>query len=157
MRQVFAFRWLDSNGRCEWLACILRMHEASRGRAFTLPPLELLVAFEAAARQLSFTRAAARLRVAQPALSQTILSLERDLGVMLFHRTTRSVALTDAGHELLPALLALHQWGATHARGGGPSVTHADCGEPVQVEVRCASGHAVDEKDVLVGSRHRVD
>ena len=67
-------------------------------------------------------------------------------------RTRYAYVLTEPGHELLPVLLALHQWGATHARGGGPTVTHADCGESVKVEVRCAAGHAVDEKDVLVGS-----
>lgn len=68
-------------------------------------------------------------------------------------RTRHAYVLTEAGHELFPVLLALHQWGATHIRGGGPAVTHAGCGEPVQVEVRCAAGHAVDEEDVLVGSR----
>ena len=68
-------------------------------------------------------------------------------------RTRYAYVLTEAGHELLPVLLALHQWGATHAPGSGPAVTHAGCGETVQVEVRCTAGHAVDEEDVLVGSR----
>lgn len=47
-----------------------------------------------------FTRAAARARVAQPALSQQIRKLERELGTPLFDRTTRHVALTDAGRLL---------------------------------------------------------
>lgn len=68
-------------------------------------------------------------------------------------RTRHAYVLTEAGHDLLPAVLALLQWGAAHTRGGGPTVTHAGCGDPVQVEVRCAAGHAVDEEDVLVGSR----
>ncbi|WP_182379398.1 helix-turn-helix domain-containing protein [Nocardioides sp. WS12] len=68
-------------------------------------------------------------------------------------RTRHAYALTDAGHDLLPVVLSLLQWGATHTQGGGPTVTHADCGEPVQVEVRCGAGHAVDEDDVVVGSR----
>ena len=68
-------------------------------------------------------------------------------------RTRHAYMLTEAGHDLLPVVLALLQWGAAHSRGGGPAVTHADCGELVQVEVRCAAGHAVDEEDVLVGSR----
>ena len=67
-------------------------------------------------------------------------------------RTRHAYVLTPSGHDLLPAVLALIQWGAAHTRGGAPAVTHADCGEPVRVEVRCAAGHAVDEDDLLVGS-----
>lgn len=68
-------------------------------------------------------------------------------------RTRHAYVLTAAGHELLPALLTLLQWGAAHTQGGAPTVTHAGCGQPVQTEVRCAAGHAVDEEDVLVSSR----
>lgn len=68
-------------------------------------------------------------------------------------RTRHAYVLTEAGHDLLPVVLALLQWGATHTRGPAPAVTHAGCGEPVQVEVRCTAGHAVDEEDVVVGSR----
>src|ERR1700733_13929557 len=51
----------------------------------------------AVARHASFTKGAAALAVAQPALSQAIASLERELGVRLFDRSSRRVALTDAG------------------------------------------------------------
>ena len=68
-------------------------------------------------------------------------------------RTRHAYVLTEAGHDLLPAVLALLQWGAVHTQGGAPAVTHDGCGEPVQVEVRCAAGHEVDEEDLLIGSR----
>lgn len=63
-----------------------------------------LVAFVTVAREGSFTRAAAQLRVSQSALSQTIRGLEERLGVRLLTRTTRRVAPTDAGERLLAAI-----------------------------------------------------
>src|SRR5437764_15090000 len=63
-----------------------------------------LLAFLAVARERSFTRAAARLGISQPALSQTVRNLEERLGVRLLSRTTRSVAPTQAGERLLQAL-----------------------------------------------------
>ena len=55
----------------------------------------------AVGQRLNFTRAAADLSVAQPALSQQIGALERELGVRLFDRTNRSVRLTDAGRAFM--------------------------------------------------------
>jgi DNA-binding transcriptional LysR family regulator len=60
-----------------------------------------LNAFAAVAEHRSFTRAAAQLGLALPTVSQTIRGLEERLGVRLFNRTTRSVALTEAGARLL--------------------------------------------------------
>src|SRR5215217_7243097 len=57
--------------------------------------------FRAVARELHFTRAAETLRVAQPALSQHIRKLERQLGVTLFERDRHRVELTAAGAALL--------------------------------------------------------
>ncbi|MDF3839698.1 transcriptional regulator GcvA [Cupriavidus basilensis] len=63
----------------------------------SLPPLVSLRAFEAAARRLSFSQAAQELFVTQGAVSHHIQRLESDLGVALFERRTRAVALTEAG------------------------------------------------------------
>ena len=64
-----------------------------------LPPLDNLIAFEAAARLLSFTRAAQELNVTQAAVSQQIRNLEQVLGLKLFERVHRAVRLTAAGRE----------------------------------------------------------
>jgi DNA-binding transcriptional LysR family regulator len=58
--------------------------------------------FVAVAEEGSFTRASRRLHIVQSAVSASIRSLERELGVELFERTTQRVHLTQAGHVLLP-------------------------------------------------------
>jgi DNA-binding transcriptional LysR family regulator len=63
--------------------------------------------FEAVARHLHFTRAAAELSVAQPSVSQQIAKLEAELGAQLFHRMKRRVALTPAGLSFLPRVRRL--------------------------------------------------
>jgi len=69
-----------------------------------LPPLNALRAFEAAARHLSFAKAAEELSVTPAAVSQQIRSLEASLGVKLFRRLPRSVVITEAGQAGLVAL-----------------------------------------------------
>lgn len=66
-----------------------------------LPSLPGVAAFARVARHASFSRAAAELDVSPSSLSQTIRSLERRLGVRLFNRTTRRVALTEYGARFL--------------------------------------------------------
>lgn len=66
------------------------------------PPLIWLRAFEAAARHASFTLAAQELGLTQAAVSQQIKALESRLGVKLFHRQQRGVALTPEGSAYLP-------------------------------------------------------
>ncbi len=67
-----------------------------------LPPLKSLRAFEAAARWLSFSKAAEELFVTPAAISQQIRILESYLGVSLFRRMTRAVQLTDEARTILP-------------------------------------------------------
>jgi LysR family glycine cleavage system transcriptional activator len=70
----------------------------------SIPPLNALRAFEAAARTGSFKKAALELHVSQSAISHQIKHLEKVLGVRLFDRATRAVVLTDAGRTYLPFL-----------------------------------------------------
>ena len=67
-------------------------------------PLNALRAFEAAARHLSFKKAAIELNVTPAALSHQVKALEERLGAPLFHRLPRGLALTDEGQALLPVL-----------------------------------------------------
>src|ERR1700712_3383844 len=67
-------------------------------------PLNALRAFEASARHLSFTRAALELSVTQNAVSAQVKNLEAHLGIALFRRLPRGLALTDEGRALLPSL-----------------------------------------------------
>jgi LysR family transcriptional regulator, glycine cleavage system transcriptional activator len=69
-----------------------------------LPPLSALRAFEAAARHMSFSKAAEELFVTPAAISHQIHALEEDLGVRLFHRLNRSIELTASARVLWPGL-----------------------------------------------------
>ncbi len=69
-----------------------------------LPPLNALRAFEAAARQLSFTRAGEELHVTQAAISHQVKALEQWLGLALFRRRGRAIVLTENGQTYLAAV-----------------------------------------------------
>ncbi|MDQ8756277.1 LysR family transcriptional regulator [Sphingosinicella sp. LHD-64] len=86
-------------------------------------PLNALRAFEASARHLNFTRAAIELCVSQGAVSHQVAGLERRLGVALFRRLPRGLALTDEGAALVPVLAdAFDRVGATLERYAGGRV-----------------------------------
>jgi DNA-binding transcriptional LysR family regulator len=87
-----------------------------------LPPLDLVRGFDAAARHLSFTRAATELFLTQSAISRQIKALEEHLGVALFQRRHRALVLTEAGrhfHQAATDALRLLQEAAVRIRGGG--------------------------------------
>jgi LysR family glycine cleavage system transcriptional activator len=69
-------------------------------KRYNLPPLAFFQGFEAAARTLSFTKAAEELFITQSAVSRQIKALEDHLGIRLFERRPRSLALTENGQAL---------------------------------------------------------
>ena len=98
--------------------------------------LELLPAFEAAARTLSFTRAAKELFLTQSAVSRQIQQLEASLDALLFERRHRSLALTPAGHVMQRAVGdSLERLRDAAAR------VRANAG-PRQVAITCTPGFA---------------
>lgn len=138
-----------------------------------LLPLELLRSFEAAARTLSFTMAAAELSLTQSAVSRQIQQLEASVGVLLFERRHRALALTEAGGVLqravvdsldrlrdatahLRAATALRQVAITSTPGFAsfwliPRLARFTAAHPA-VDVRVSA-----TLDVLALERHRID
>ena len=91
--------------------------------------------FVTVAEELHFSRAALRLNMTQPPLTQAIAQLERMLGVLLFERTRRRVTLTAAGAALLPEALEL----LAHARALPARARAAAAGESGRVRLAFVS------------------
>ncbi len=99
-------------------------------KRFQQPAMANLIAFEAAARTGSFTRAAEELSISQPAISHAMRELESELGVALFQRRHKGVETTDAGRHLyeqasLGLTLIDQALGEVRAMTPGPQVTLA--------------------------------
>src|SRR2546428_3395367 len=94
--------------------------------------LNVLSAFLAVAEERSFTKAAKRLNFSQSALNHAVRGLEEQIGVRLLARTTRSVAPTDAGEELLRSLRpASRTFAPPSERSPGSATSRRDaCGSP---------------------------
>jgi LysR family glycine cleavage system transcriptional activator len=107
---------------------LMRSSHAQAHPVTRLPSLNALRAFEAAARHLSFTRAAAELNVTQTAISHQIKGLEDQLGVQLFRRLPRGLLLTEEAQRYAPALRAAFEQVAAateqlSASGAGGALT----------------------------------
>ncbi|MEK9672973.1 MAG: transcriptional regulator GcvA [Rhodospirillaceae bacterium] len=96
-----------------------------------LPPLNALRAFEAAARHLSMSRAADELHVTPAAVSHQVKGLEEYLGVQLFRRCQRGLALTDAGETYLPGL----REGFEKLQAATDALFQSETGGPLTVSV----------------------
>src|SRR6266850_830592 len=107
-----------------------------------LPSLDLLKGFEAAARNLSFTKAAAELFVTQSAVSRQVKTLEEQLGVALFRRHHRDLRLTEEGQTLYKTSSAKASiWRSATARPRPLARTPCACSESWSfpyVHARCS-------------------
>src|SRR5258708_7895681 len=112
---------------------------ASSHRA--LPPLDLLRGFEAAARHLSFTRAAVELFLTQSAVSRQIQALESFLGAPLFERRHKALALTAAGQAYYRAVApVLDQLREATRRARQPLLNPADLRHHVLLNLHDPTG-----------------
>jgi DNA-binding transcriptional LysR family regulator len=120
--------------------------------------------FAAVAQELHFGRAAERLRISGPALSQQIIALERDLGAQLFVRDRRSVRLTEAGRLLVEdarQILALADAAAHRVRGRGAETNPLRLGYvgwlPDNIDALAAPAASVRIDDWVLPSHTQAD
>jgi DNA-binding transcriptional LysR family regulator len=106
--------------------------------------------FLAVADELNFTRASARLHVVQSGVSAAIRSLERELGVTLFERSTQKVELSDAGAALLPRARAVLD-AAQEAR---EAVVSAEEGLLGTLDIGTMTAHGLVDLPALLGDFH---
>lgn len=108
--------------------------------------------FDGFARRAGITEAVAAKRLKELVASGL---MERSPYQEPGQRTRFGYQLTTKGRALLPVLIALLRWGNEYVEPGGWStleLTHTTCGAEVDVEPRCANGHAVPEEELRVSS-----
>ena len=117
---------------------------------YRLPPLNGLRAFETAARHMSFKRAADELCVTPGAVSQHVKALETALGLKLFRRSARSIALTAEGKKYLPSIRTAFEIiaQATEATAPGLRKRRLRLGiTPALTRAACPALHRLSRKD----------
>ena len=123
----------------------------------------LLIMREAFYGTTRFDDFAERVELSEPATAARLRELvdegllEREDYREPGQRTRQQYRLTDKGADLFPVLVALMQWGDRWLddRGGPIQLWHRDCGEPVEVSLRCAAGHEVGSGEIDVARRRR--
>jgi DNA-binding HxlR family transcriptional regulator len=123
------------------------------------PPSAVLVLREAYFGTSRFDDYVRRLGMTESAVTVRLRQLV-DAGLLIKEpykragqRTRYDYHLTQMGRDLMPALISLMEWGDTYLqddRGRAVCLTHAECGEPVAAQVRCAAGHHVGPDEIVM-------
>ncbi len=115
--------------------------------------LRQLQYFLAVAERLSITEAARDLQMAQPALSQAITKMERQLGTVLFDRSRRRLRLTAAGATLVPEARQLVGRARVLETLAGIGAEHTEDGEVTTTGMRALLARIADGEGVITGRR----
>jgi DNA-binding HxlR family transcriptional regulator len=95
-----------------------------------------------------------------PATTSSNLKMLTDAGLLVRQpyqevgsRTRDEYVLSQAGEDLMPVIIGLFEWGSRYAGATEAEYVHADCGEPVDLQVTCAAGHHLTQDQVQLRIR----